>query len=150
MTTEQWALVISALALAVSIGVPIWQCRATDAQTRATRRALLLQTILDTKTTTYVTAQELRYLLERYGERMSAAQREQLSAMYPRLRKHCTDLEQLHEQWCNFSDGASFNEIEEELVQVNIAAAEARETAQLVENGRRSHEEALYLPTNRS
>ena len=68
MSTEYWALLVSIIALIASIGIPIWQWRATNAQTIASKRTLLLQRILSVKSVTYTSMWELMVLLN--GGRM--------------------------------------------------------------------------------
>jgi hypothetical protein len=141
MKTEYWTLLVSIFALLASIGIPVWQARNAEEQTRAVRRGLLLQTILAAKTTTFVSLHELLYLLQKYGSRMDEQQRNSLAAMHPRMRAHYSELEQLHDTWTNFNDGASLAEIETTLANINAVAAEGTETAQLIENGRKSYED---------
>jgi hypothetical protein len=141
MKTEHWALLMSLLALVASIGIPVWQSRAAGTQARAARRSLLLQTILTTKTTTYVALHQLNYLLQRHGSKMEEEQRAALAAMLPRMRAHYTELEQLHDAWANFEDGASLTNIQAALTNVDITASEATETALVIESGRKSYED---------
>ena len=141
MKTEHWALLVSLLALLASVGIPVWQSRAAGAQARAARRSLLLQSILSTKTTTFVARHELLHLLQRHGSKMEENQRANLAAMLPRMREHHQALEKLHDEWANFEDGASLVEIETELAEVSVAASEASETAKVIESGRRSYED---------
>ncbi len=140
MSVEQWALVVSVIAFVASIGVPIWQWRATNAQANASKRTLLLQRILSAKSVTYVSLHELISLLNRYGNQMEPEQRNDLANMVPRMRQHHDDFEELHQEWSNYGDGKSLKEIEQTLADVDVAASEAEDTAKLIENGRRSYE----------
>jgi hypothetical protein len=140
MNTEHWALVVSAIALLVAIGIPVWQWRATNAQTIASKRTLLLQRILSTRSANYVAMHELLWMLNRYGNQMESDQRVNLQNMVPRMRQHHDDLEKLHTEWSNYNDGKSLNDLEQTLADVDMASAEAEDNAKLIENGRRSYE----------
>ena len=141
MKTEHWALVVSVLALIAAIGIPVWQSVSAGVQARATRRSVLLQSILNAKTTTIVTSHDLLYLLQRHGSKMAEQQRATLAAMHTRMRQHFGELEQLHDAWADFKDGESLSALEVALAQVNVIMAEAMETSKLIDNGRKSYED---------
>lgn len=141
MQTEHWSLLISGIALAVSIGIPIWQYRRSTARLIASKRTLLLQRILSAKSVTFVSMHELIWLLKRHGGQMDEEQRGKLQAMVPRMREHHDGLEQLHAEWSDYNDGASIADIERELSHVDQAYSEAEDTAKLIENGRQSYED---------
>ena len=102
LTTEQWALLISAFALLVSIGVPLIQWHSNKSRTEATARTLLLQRILSAKSIVFVSMHELIWLLQKHGDKMAEQQRENLKSLIPRMRTHHDELEKLHEKWSNF------------------------------------------------
>lgn len=141
MSTEQWALVVAVIALLVSIAVPLWQSRASTAQTIASRRNLLLQKILAAKSVTYVSMHELIQLLKQHGGRMDLGQRESLARLVPRMKQHHDEFHQLHELWANFDDGESLKALERALADVEVAYSEAEDTAKLIERGRGSYED---------
>ena len=140
MKTEQWALLVSFLALVAAIWLPIWQARVSSSQVRAARCSLLLQTVLTAKSTTFVALHELLHLLRTHGNQMKQLQRETLQAMVPRMREHHDGFEQLHDAWADFSDNASLQDIEAALASASVAASDAADTSQLIENERRSYE----------
>lgn len=142
METEHWALLVSVVALVISVCVPAWQWRVGSDQEARSKRALLLQRILDAKSTTLISLHEAMYLLQRHGGEMEASQRENMEALLPRMRSEYEEMEKLHEAWSDYEDGESLSSIEKELSTINVIAAEATETAKLIENGRRSYEDA--------
>jgi len=141
MSTEYWALFVSVIAMIASIGIPIWQWRATNTQTIASKRTLLLQRILSTKSVTYVSMHELIWLLNRYSDKMEPEQRANLANIVPRMRQHHDELEALHREWSNYNDGKRLSELEQTLSDVDVASSEVEATAKLIENGRRSYED---------
>lgn len=141
MSTEQWALLISAIALIVSIGIPLFQWHTNRKRTVATARTLLLQRILSAKSVTFVSMHELIWLLRKHGGQMEDTQRKNLESMVPRMRTHHDELEKLHEEWSDFDDGNTIKEIEKQLVTIDTAYSDAEDTAKLIENGRRSYED---------
>lgn len=128
------------IALLVSVAVPVWQSRSTTAQAIASRRSLLLQKILAAKSVTYVSMHDLIQLLNQYGAKMDAEQRENLAQLVPRMRKYHDEFLKLHEVWANFDDGEPMRAIETALADVDVAFSEAEDTAQLIERGRVSYE----------
>ncbi len=140
MKAEEWALVVSVIALVASIGIPVWQWLSGNAQQARSKRTLLLQRILDAKSTTFLAMHELIYLLQKHGAKMVSSQRKNLEALLPRMRKEHEEMETLHREWSNYDDGESLQRIEEELATINVIASEATDTAKLIENGRRSYE----------
>jgi len=141
MSVSQLALAISAAALAVSICVPIVQWRIAAKRTIASQRTLLLQRILDAKSVTFISMHELIELLRRHREQMDPEQLTNLEEMVPRMRLHHDVLEKLHDDWSDFDDGASLAEIEKSISSMHTATSEARDTAKLIENGRKSYED---------
>ena len=142
MKIEHWAFVVSMLALLASIGIPIVQWKVTKKHTANASRTLLLQKILGVKSQTYIAMHELIWLLSKHGPKMENAQRSNLQPMVPRIRQQHNDLENLHEQWRNYQDGEPLEEIEKMHSIVDTMASEASDTAKLIENGKRSYEEA--------
>ena len=141
MSTEQWALLLSSIALLVSIGIPLFHWRSNKKRTEATARTLLLQRILTAKSVTFVSMHELIWLLQKHGTQMEDKQRNNLENMVPRMRTHHDELEKLHEEWSDFDDGKGVKDIELELVDIDTACSDAEDTAKLIENGRRSYED---------
>ena len=141
MKTEHWALVVSVLALLVSVGAPVYQAKTAAAHVLAARRSLLLQTYLSAKSTTFIALHELIYLLGKHGDKMDADQRVTLEATVPQMQTQYAELGQLHHAWSNFDDGTSLKRIEVVLAEANVMASDAADSAKLVENGRKSYEE---------
>lgn len=141
MSTEYWALAVSIIALIASIGIPIWQWRVTNAQTIASKRTLLLQRILSTKSVNYISMYELIRLLNRYGDKMEPGQRANFKSMVPRMRQHHDELEALHRECSNYSDGKRLSELEQVLSDVDVASSEAEDIAKLIEIGRKLYED---------
>ena len=142
MKIEHWAFVISVLALVASIGIPIVQWRVSKKHRANAARTLLLQKILGVKSQTYIAMHELIWLLNRHGQKMENAQRSNLQSMIPRMRQHYSELEVLHEQWRNYQDGGPLEDIEKMYPVVDTMASDASDTGKLIENGKRSYEEA--------
>lgn len=142
MKIEHWAFVISALALLASIGIPIVQWHVSKKQWANASRTLLLQKILGAKSQTYIAMHELIWLLNKHGPKMKNIQKANLQAMVPRVHQHYNELEQLHEQWRNYQDGEPLEEIEKMHSVVDAMASDASDIGKLIENGKRSYEEA--------
>lgn len=142
MSADEFALLISAFALMVSIAVPLVQWRFEKRRIIASKRSLLLQTILASKSTLFISMHELIELLRRYKTRMDSEQRTKLEAMVPRMRQQHDELQKLHDDWSNFDDGESLPNIEQTTAYLTAAASDAIDTAKLIENGRKSYEEA--------
>lgn len=140
MKTEYWALIVSIVALFASIGIPLWQWRESTARAIASKRTLLLQTILSTRSVNYVSMHELIWLLNKYEQQMEDEQRENLRALVPRMREHHDELEALHAEYSNYGDGATLSDIEITQAHADLAYTETQDTARLIENGRRSYE----------
>ena len=73
---------------------------------------------------------------------MEPGQRANLEAMLPRLREHNEGLEELHSQCSDYRDGSNLDNLEQTQADVDAVYAETEDTARLIENGRRSFEEA--------
>ena len=141
MSASQLAVAIAAIALVISIGVPFVQWRIATKRTIANKRTLLLQQILAAKSVTFISMHELIDLLRRHKEQMDPEQRAVLEAMVPRMRLYHDELEKLHDDWFDFDGPESLAEIEKSIAFVNAATSEARDTAKLIENGRKSYED---------
>ena len=133
MGTEHWALLVSVIALIVSIGIPIWQWRSTSAQTIASKRTLLLQTILSTKSVTHVSMWELIGLLNRHGHEMRPKIRADAANMLQALQEHHDALETLHRKWSDYSGVETLSRIEQALSDVDVTSSDAKDTSRLVE-----------------
>lgn len=133
METEHWALLMSVVALFVSIGVPIWQSKILTKQNIANKRTLMLQTILATKSVNYSSLNELRLLLSKYHSMMGEDEKNELEQFLFRLEEHEKDLYELHKHYSNYDDGARLRDIEETQVSADLVLSEAKDTAKIVE-----------------
>ena len=134
MSTEYWALVVSVIALIASIGIPIWQSRATNALTIAGKRNLLLQGILSAKSVTYGSMWEYRRVLNQLGDKIKPEQRAMITDAMARMQELHDDLEALHEKLSDRNDRTRLRELERVLSHVNVMSADAKDMAKLTEN----------------
>jgi len=101
METEQWALVISAIALFVSIITPIWHRSESKRQEISRKQILLLQTILSTRSVNNLSVQEARLILNKYHNQMSTKQRQDLEILKISLEKNENELSKLHSYYAS-------------------------------------------------
>ena len=141
METEHWALVISIISLFTAIGIPLWQWRESTAPAVAEKRTLLLQTILSARSISYASIHELNWLLTKYKLQMRSEERKTLEDLVVRLRESHDDLEKLHTELSDHSDGATLIDIEQTQASANFLYSEARDIGKTIENGRRSYED---------
>lgn len=142
MKIEHWAFLVSVLALIASIGIPIFQWKTSKIREASQARTLLLQKILAMKSVTYIAMHELTWLLAKHGSRMEPDQLNHMKSMVPRMRRQHDDCEKLHDAWKNYDDGETLESIESMSAQVDVMSSDASDTAKLIENGKRSYEEA--------
>ena len=139
MTIAEWALLISGLAFLASIGIPIVQWNLSNAKSADSKRTLLLQRILETKSATFLNLYELQHLLNKHGNNMHNLQRNNLEALIPRMRVEHEELERYHAQWSNYKDGKKLKDIEKEISKVNAMSADTSTTTKTIENGFKSY-----------
>jgi len=135
------ALAISAIALFISIVVPLIQWRISLKRTITNKRTLLLQQILTAKSVTFISMYELIDLLRRHKGQMDPEQLTTLEALVPRMRLDHDGLEKLHDDWSDFDGGESIAEVEKSIAYMDAAGSDALDTAKLIENGRKSYED---------
>ncbi len=139
MSTELWALIVSIVALSISIGVPIWQHLSSKSRTIEDKRNMLLQKLLEAKSINYLATQDLRALLDRHGGRMEPEQRTNLQAALPRMQQHSDVIEDFYKAWIIDRDGKpTLSEINDGIRAVNVIYSEARDTAALIQSGKES------------
>ncbi|MEW8050051.1 MAG: hypothetical protein AB2809_06695 [Candidatus Thiodiazotropha sp.] len=126
METEDWALVVSFIALFISVGIPIWQWKVSNKQKEENKRTMLLQRILEVKTIQYFNYIELHNLLNTYGKDMNNEKKEVLESTLLKMKKETGGIEDLHGYWSNYSDGKSLSEIEQEISIVDLMISEAK------------------------
>jgi len=140
METEQCALLVSIIALIASIGIPLYQWKYTQKVQRDSRRTLLLQRILETKSIVFTSTHELISHINQNGHRMDQDQKRSLEETVPRMRSHYDELEELHNVWSDYSGDETLADFENVQAQVDVAHSEAVDTAKLIENGKKSFE----------
>jgi len=141
MSIEYWALGISGLALAVSIGIPIWQHKARRKEGASTKRTFLLQRILAARSINYISSHELQALLDNFGSKMEPEQRSNLQAMLPRMQQNHEGIEALHSEWSDYEDGATLSQLEKAFREIDVIYAEANDTEELIRTGRKSFDD---------
>lgn len=140
MTTEQWALVISGLALISSVALPLWFRQGDMEEKIAAKRSLLLQKILSMKSFVCTSRFQIVYLLQRYGDKMEPNQLAALRAQIPRLEEHESELWKFLEECRNYDDGCSLHQLDEILSHVTVSESELADMAKMIENGSKSYE----------
>lgn len=111
----------------------IWQWRSNNSQQANSKRTLLLQSILDAKSTNYINFHELLVYLRKHENQMDDNLKKNIEDLLPRMRHDHNNLEKLHDYWSNYADGKSLSEIEQELSIVNVIASEASDTSKIIE-----------------
>lgn len=140
MTPEHWSLLISALALVASVGLPLGFRWADSKRRVRDKRQLLLQKILSVKSIVYSSRFHLIYLLKRYADQMEASQRQALERQVPALEKYERELWKLHEIWRDSSQKTDLKELAEAEANVDVTESEVSDLAKLIEDGAESYE----------
>ncbi|WP_316365366.1 hypothetical protein [Candidatus Thiodiazotropha sp. CDECU1] len=140
MEIEVWALVVSFIALFVSIGIPIWQWKVSNKQKEENKRTVLLQRILEVKTIQYFNYIELHNLLSAYGKDMNIEKKELLNNTLLKMKREVDEIEGLHVHWSNYNDGKSLSEIEQEISIVDLMVSEATSMTKIIETDRDNFE----------
>ena len=139
MATEHYALLVSCIALLVSIGIPAWQHRASKAREAQANRTLLLQNILEARSTVYIASSMLGEILRRYGAMMEDQQSEHLQSLLPKMRQHHDQIEELYGHWSDPSENPSVDELEEGFRVVDIILTDAKDMYAMIEKGLESY-----------
>ena len=140
MKTEEIALMVSIVAMLISIGVPIWQNRASNQRSRAASRTLLLQRILEIRSANYLSLAEVELYIVKYGKRLAPDQEAALKSVVPRMQQHIADISELYESWNEDKLNPNMEELDDGFRFVDQISAETREISGLIEVGRASFE----------
>ncbi len=141
-----WNLVISGLALMVSIGIALREWRHNQVSNAATRRLALVQKILATKGAIYEALHDLQLLLVKSNHAMPAEERQRLTPLVPKLREQHAAFERMYDEWSDQSTRSSASEVEQTLLYVEGAYAEAQDMQKLIAHGMRTHDAAPQAP----
>ena len=127
---DYWAhWIVSVVALVASIGIPIWQRRVANAEAIASKRTLLLQSIMSAKSSIYASRLEYARILDLLSEIMGPEQRTKITNSKMEMQKLHDRLEALHKTWSDYNDGKGLRELEEMLSSVNAMSADANDIA---------------------
>ncbi|MEJ1365609.1 MAG: hypothetical protein RPU42_11075, partial [Candidatus Sedimenticola sp. (ex Thyasira tokunagai)] len=140
LKTEHWALLISFLALAASVVIPLCFRWFDGKEKTANKREVLLQKILTLKSLASTSKYELIYLVQKHGGKMEPYQLEALNAKIPKIEEYEKEAWLLHDECSDYNDGASLEELNKTFTHVSVAESEIHDISKLIQKGKESYE----------
>lgn len=133
LTIEYWSLLIATIALLSSVGLPLYLRKMDTKEKISDKRTLLLQKILSVKSINNSSRMQLSFMLQRYGDRMSNEQRQEIVNQTEVIKVQENETWELHALCSNYDDGATLQTLDNMIKSVAVTESEAIDMANTIE-----------------